>query len=142
MLRRQDVVLLPSITDEQPRLIYDCFSQAVPVIASDTTGIRECVTDSVNGKLVPAGNSEALADAIAWASTHRDSLRDLGIASQAVARDLTHDKMHERRAVAIQSALTEKYARRSPSPPHGLEKIPLGTSSILRSDPLDPSPTE
>jgi glycosyltransferase involved in cell wall biosynthesis len=111
MLRGQDVVLVPSLTDEQPRLVYDCFSQAIPVIASDTTGLRECVTDSENGKFVPPGDPQALANAIAGASANRETLRALGIASLDVARDLTHDKMHARRAAVIQTALHAKRDR-------------------------------
>jgi glycosyltransferase involved in cell wall biosynthesis len=142
MLRSQDVVLLPSITDEQPRLIYDCFSQAVPVIASATTGVKQCVTDGVNGKLVPPGDPEALADAIAWAAIDREALRVLGIASLDVARELTHDQMHQRRAEAIKIALNAKRARSArPASPAGSHN-PLGSSPRLRPDPLDPSPSE
>jgi glycosyltransferase involved in cell wall biosynthesis len=42
MLRDHDLLVAPSISDEQPRIIYDCFSQALPVIASDTPGLRPC----------------------------------------------------------------------------------------------------
>ena len=112
MLQANDVVLIPSLTDEQPRLVYDCFAQGIPVIASDTTGLRECVTDGANGKFVPPGNATALASAIAWASTHRDALRTLGVASLDVARGLTHDKMHARRADVIQRVLHAKRSRR------------------------------
>jgi glycosyltransferase involved in cell wall biosynthesis len=142
MLQSQDVVLLPSITDEQPRLIYDCFSQAVPVIASATTGISQCVTDGVDGKLVPPGDPEALADAIAWAADHRDALRVLGIASLDVARNLTHDQMHQRRAEAIQRALDSRRDRTARRGPLERGRNPLTASPRLRPDPLDPSPSE
>jgi glycosyltransferase involved in cell wall biosynthesis len=105
MIRGHDMMLAPSTTDEQPRVVYDSFSQAVPVIASDTTGLRECVTDAVNGKFIPSGDPQALADAIAWASDHRGTLRDLGIGALNAARELTHDMMHARRAAVIKEAL-------------------------------------
>ena len=142
MLRGQDVMLLPSITDEQPRLVYDCFSQAVPVIASDTTGLRECVTDSVNGKFVPPGDPHALAEAIVWAASHREALRDLGVASLDVARDLTHDKMHLRRARAIKIALEKKRGRSARRHLLAAEPSAPGSSPLLRTDPLDPSLSE
>jgi glycosyltransferase involved in cell wall biosynthesis len=45
MLRDHDLLVAPSVSDEQPRIIYDCFSQALPVIASDTPGLRQCFSD-------------------------------------------------------------------------------------------------
>ena len=143
MLRGRDVILVPSVTDEQPRIVYDCFSQAVPVIASDTTGLRECVTESKDGKFVPPNDPEALAEAIAWASSHRDALRAMGVASLDVARGLTHDKMHARRAEVIKNALDEKHARSHPHQPRpraeAVERVPVPTSG---PNPSDLSPSE
>jgi glycosyltransferase involved in cell wall biosynthesis len=104
MLRGLDLVAVPSLSDEQPRVPYDCFSQAVPVVGSDTPGILQCVTDGRDGKIVPAGDAQALADAIAWAAADRAAVRDLGIAALDTARELTHDKMHSRRAEIILAA--------------------------------------
>ena len=142
MLRGQDVVLVPSLTDEQPRLVYDCFSQAIPVIASDTTGLRECVTDSENGKFVPPGDPQALADAIANASADREMLRALGIASLDVARDLTHDKMHARRAAVIQSALHAKRARSARRQHSATDTAPRTAVLARHLNPPDLSPRE
>jgi hypothetical protein len=36
LLRGFDGALVPSLSDEQPRILYDAFSQAVPVIGSAT----------------------------------------------------------------------------------------------------------
>ncbi len=105
MLRGHDVLVAPTISDEQPRIVYDAFSQALPVIASDTAGMTECVTDGRNGRVVPAGDAPALADALAWASAHRDRLRDFGIAALDDAAALTHETMHSRRAALIESVL-------------------------------------
>ena len=43
MLETHDVMVVPSLSDEQPRVIYDCFARALPVIASQTAGNAECV---------------------------------------------------------------------------------------------------
>ena len=52
-LRGFDAVLVPSLSDEQPRIAYEAFSQAVPVIGSATGGICEVVESGVNGRLSP-----------------------------------------------------------------------------------------
>lgn len=134
MLRGHDVMLAPSITDEQPRVVYDSFSQAVPVIAADTPGLRECVTDGVNGRFIPSGDPEALADAIVWASAHRETLRDFGVAALDVARDLTHDTMHTRRAAVVQEALLARRAGRAGVSSHAI-------TPGRRPEPRNPSPS-
>jgi hypothetical protein len=59
-------------------------------------------------KFVPAGDACALADAIAWASDHREQLRDLGIMGLDLARALTHDQMHYRRAELVQTMMNNR----------------------------------
>jgi glycosyltransferase involved in cell wall biosynthesis len=108
MLRDHDLLVAPSISDEQPCIIYDCFSQALPVIASNTPGLRHCFSNMPDMKFVPAGDACALADAIAWASDHREQLRDLGIMGLDSARALTHDQMHSRRAELVQTMLNNR----------------------------------
>ena len=100
-----DAVLIPSVSDEQPRLVYDSFSQGVPVLASATPGIAACVRDGVDGKLIPPRDAHALADLIAWAMTHRDALRAMGVAGRDVAAAYTHREMHARRWQLLADAL-------------------------------------
>ncbi len=106
MLLEHDLMAVPSLSDEQPRIIYDSFARALPVVASNTPGVVQCVTDGLDGKIVPVGDAKALADAIEWASNNREKLRDLGINALDVANALTHDQMHARRAELIESALS------------------------------------
>jgi glycosyltransferase involved in cell wall biosynthesis len=117
MLQGHDVMVVPSITDEQPRVVYDCGAQALPVIASETPGIRECVHDGVNGRLVPPEDPVALADALQRAAADRDGLRPLGMAGLDVAFSLTHDQMHARRVEIVRRLLLERNAH-AISPSH------------------------
>jgi glycosyltransferase involved in cell wall biosynthesis len=114
MLRGQDLLVAPSLSDEQPRIVYDGFSQALPVLGSDTAGLKQCVSHAETGWIVPAGDAKALADAIEWASEHRERLRDFGIAGLDVARGLTHDQMHQRRAELILEAMQSRDKRIRP----------------------------
>lgn len=107
LLRRFDAVIVPSISDEQPRLIFDAFSQGIPVLGSDTGGITEIVKDDVNGKLFKSGNALSLAETLTWASRNRDVLRMLGISALQVSRLFTHRAMHERRSEIIWAARNE-----------------------------------
>lgn len=102
-----DAILIPSVSDEQPRLVYDSFSQGVPVLASATPGIAACVRDGIDGKLVPPRDPGALANMIVWARATRGTLREMGIAGREVAQSYTHREMHLRRWRLLSETLGE-----------------------------------
>jgi glycosyltransferase involved in cell wall biosynthesis len=108
LLRRFDAVLVPSLADEQPRIVYDAYSQALPVLASATPGLQTCVTDGVNGRLFAPADAQALADTIAWAADQTAELQRLGLAALATARATTHQGMHRRRHALIARVLAER----------------------------------
>lgn len=108
LLRGVDAVIVPSISDEQPRLIFDAFSQCVPVLGSSTGGIREVVDNGVNGQIFDAGSSSALATRLRWAGQNRQALMGMGFAALSKARRFTHRSMHEARSKIISDALKER----------------------------------
>jgi glycosyltransferase involved in cell wall biosynthesis len=97
LLRRYHAALVPSLGDEQPRIVFDAFAQAVPVIASDTDGLRPHVADGETGYLVERGDLIALAAAIARATESPAELERLGMNALARAPRFTHRGMHEER---------------------------------------------
>jgi glycosyltransferase involved in cell wall biosynthesis len=98
LLRGYHAVLVPSLSDEQPRIVFDASSQAVPVIATDTDGLRPHVAHGRTGWLVPAGDVPALAAAVARASHAPSELRAMGLAALRVSRGVTHQVMHRTRS--------------------------------------------
>ena len=104
-LRGFDAVLLPSLTDEQPRIAYEALSQAVPVIGSATGGIREVVEQEINGRLSPPNDIDGLAASIIWASQNRTELREMGLRGLARMRRSTHKEMHRNRHEILLRAL-------------------------------------
>lgn len=101
VLRGYHAVLVPSITDEQPRIIFDAYSQAVPVIASDTSGHRELVVPGETGWVVPPGDAEALANAMANVLATPEHAQLAGMRALDVAAGFTHEAMHAARARAL-----------------------------------------
>jgi glycosyltransferase involved in cell wall biosynthesis len=97
LLRQFDAVLLPSLSDEQPRLIFDAFSQAVPILGSDTGGITQVVRSEINGKLYKPGDVTALAANLVWAGTNRPALRAMGMRARQDCEQFTHHAMHRKR---------------------------------------------
>lgn len=100
LAREYHAIIVPSLSDEQPRIIYDAYSQAVPVICSDTDGNRDEVVDS--GYLFPAGSPQALARCLREAAAQPRELARLGMNALERARRSTHTEMHRQRAELLQ----------------------------------------
>jgi glycosyltransferase involved in cell wall biosynthesis len=97
LLKHYHALIVPSVSDEQPRVIYDAYAQGLPVLGSDTAGIRACLETDVTGKLFPPNDSSAIASILCWASSNIDQLAIMGLNAVNKARGLTHREMHRRR---------------------------------------------
>lgn len=64
-LRRTDAFVLPSFAEGVPVVLMEALAAGVPVIATRVAGMSELVEDGVSGQLVPPGDAESLARAIA-----------------------------------------------------------------------------
>lgn len=65
LMQTADLVVIPSLTEAQPRVAVQAFATGRPVVASAVGGVPEIVKDGETGWLVPPAQPEALADAIA-----------------------------------------------------------------------------
>lgn len=108
LLRRYHAVVVPSLSDEQPRIVYDAYAQGVPVLVSDTPGLLDCVQDGITGRTFARGDAAALAGLFVWAHTHRDALQRMGETGWQRARGLTHHQMHARRHRLLLDTLTRR----------------------------------
>lgn len=61
LLKRSDVMVLPSLQDNLPFSIMEAQLTGTPIIASDTGGIPEMITHEETGLLFETGNDEQLA---------------------------------------------------------------------------------
>jgi glycosyltransferase involved in cell wall biosynthesis len=108
LLRGYHAVLVPSITDEQPRILFDAASQAVPVLASDTEGHRGLIKEGVNGWRFEAASAGALLGALQRAAGQPASLRRQGFRARSWAEGRTHDLMHLTRARRLVALLSDR----------------------------------
>jgi len=65
LMRAADLVVIPSLTEAQPRVAVQAFATGRPVVASAVGGVPEIVEQGITGWLVPPARPQALADAIA-----------------------------------------------------------------------------
>lgn len=76
--QRQDICV--NIADYEGRsnsVIEAMGNGAVPVVTA-TSGIKEDITDDVNGCIVPLGDYQTMADRIAYLAEHRERLNEMG----------------------------------------------------------------
>jgi glycosyltransferase involved in cell wall biosynthesis len=76
------VIVVPSLTEGLGRVILESFARRRGVVASATGGIEDLVTDGVEGLLVPPGDPEALAAALARVLADRALAERLGSAAR------------------------------------------------------------
>jgi glycosyltransferase involved in cell wall biosynthesis len=102
-LRGYHLLVVPTLSDEQPRVVFDAYSQGLPVLASDTDGMRQCVADGETGLLFKSGSLASLQEAISGAD--RDRLAGMAEACIERARRLTHREMHRRRWALLTASI-------------------------------------
>ncbi|MBD3764418.1 MAG: glycosyltransferase [Rhodobacterales bacterium] len=85
-LAEASALILPSFAEGLPVVLMEAMAAGRPVIATAIAGIPELVEPGRNGWLVPAGDADALARAIAdLAATPPDRLAQMGQAARADA---------------------------------------------------------
>lgn len=103
-LRRYHLVVIPSISDEQPRILFDSFSQATPVLASRTLGMAR-YAELGQGILVEPGDVESLTRALREIANDPTSLRERAMAGLRLAQQYNIQGNHRRRAAITLYAL-------------------------------------
>ena len=100
-----DLLVFPTLGDGFGLVIQEAMCCATPVITTPCGGGPECITDGVDGWLVPARDIDALVETLRWAAANRDHGRRRGRAARARAERWTGAR-RRRRAGAGAGRLT------------------------------------
>ena len=103
-LRQYDLVIVCNLKQEQPRIIFDAFSQGIGVVAADTSGILE-ITNPSNAILFKVGDAVSLAEAVAALVKEPHLVVNLGLAALKHVRGKTHKNMHSERKEFLEEVL-------------------------------------
>ncbi len=94
VLTALDVFVLTSRWEGLPLAVLEAQAMGVPVVVTDTGGVRDCVEHGVSGFIVPIGDAEALVDRVAALLRDSDHARVMGARAQAqVAERFSVDRM-------------------------------------------------
>jgi len=86
VFRSARIAVLPSTYREGiPKVLIEAAACGLPIIATDTPGCREIVRDGENGFLIPPGDPEALAEAIARLASEPGLRDEMGRRGRKVA---------------------------------------------------------
>ena len=62
ILARADALVMPSLSEGLPVAAIEALKHGLAIVASDIPGVRDVLTDAVNGSTFPTGDASALAD--------------------------------------------------------------------------------
>lgn len=97
LLRSYDTLILANRKAEQPRVVFDAFSQGVPLILSETSGALDIVRPGVDVETFPVGDAAALAGRLVQLAADPGHFAELGQAGLQSAANFTIRRMHEDR---------------------------------------------
>jgi glycosyltransferase involved in cell wall biosynthesis len=100
-LRQYDAVLIPNLSDEQPRILFDALANGVAVIASDIEAFRDVVSNGQNARLFSKDDPTELASVIEELSGNRQLLRELIENGVETSRMYTQEKVYGHRMKVI-----------------------------------------
>ena len=108
--RHADLFILPSLYEGMPNALIEAVATGIPVLSTDCpSGPNEILDGGRCGRLVPPGDSIALADAIADAMDHPDEWRSLAI----VAKQRVEEMFDPEVGIQLLESLLEQTAKNS-----------------------------
>lgn len=112
LMRRAAVLVVPSIrardgdAEGLPSVAVEAMAQSLPIIGTDAAGLEGVILPGRTGTLVPAGDAEALAQAIADMMAAADWRMGLGTAARALAQGAFDARAQSRSLEALLLSLT------------------------------------
>lgn len=108
-LQSADLVVLSSLSEGLPSILLESMACGKPMVATHVGGIAEILQDGKTGRLVPARNTEKLAEAlIDLLVTHPEQLKELGENAYQASQALTWSENAARMIEIYQQVLRRK----------------------------------
>lgn len=106
--QEHDVVVSASLREGSSNSLLEALASGVPVVATAVGGSIELVESSQGGLLVPAGNAEAMADALEKLRRDRASMQRMGSSGHDAVREFHDPGQVARRHLEFYEALIDE----------------------------------
>jgi glycosyltransferase involved in cell wall biosynthesis len=113
LLAASDAFVLPSLFEGTPLSMLEAMAAGKPVVSSAIPGTDEIVVDGETGLLVPAGDSEALADALRRVVAEPELRARLGAAARRRAETEHSAVSSTRRVAAVYDEVLRQHGGRA-----------------------------
>jgi glycosyltransferase involved in cell wall biosynthesis len=105
---KSHIICLPSYREGLPKALLEAASCGKPIVTTDVPGCREIVRDGLNGILVPARSSRALAEALRKLIDNRDLRKKMGAKGrEIVLREFSKEKVVNETLAVYAEMLTQ-----------------------------------
>lgn len=103
--RESSLFVLPSPMEGLAQVLLEAMASGLAVVATDRTGANDCMTDGKEGRIVPARDVDALAEAILWCYRHRGETLEMGRAARARIESWFTLEHYNQRVIALYQSL-------------------------------------
>jgi len=110
--RSADICVVPSLYENAPYTVLEAQSCGKPVIGTSAGGSREYINDGLSGLVVPASNSQALADAIVKLAQDEPLRQSMGRSARQLSLDQFDKKVIVERALLTYSQAIDRYVQK------------------------------
>jgi starch synthase len=100
-----DLFVFPSVNEGFAQVLLEAMACGLPVVATELSGAKDCVTDGEEGFVVAARDVDRLAEKILWCYQHRDETRAMGKAARAKIESQFALDHYNQRMIALYNQL-------------------------------------
>ncbi len=99
--RNSNLFVFPSVNEGLARVLLEAMASGLPVIATEESGARDCVSPGVDGTIVRARDVDALCEAMLWHYRNPEVTAEMGKAARKKIKERFTLSHFEDRMVAI-----------------------------------------
>jgi len=94
LLQESDIFIFPSLGDSFGLAALEAGACGLPLILSENTGMKDYISDGVEGFIIPVGSIESIVEKIIWFNNNREMIEIMGRNARNMAKKMTWDNYY------------------------------------------------